>query len=106
MATNKPRFTITLDTTTLNQVLAYKDNNKLSTQSKAIQRLIEIGIKETLHSGQESEGAETALLPDESELIDIYRSLNRDGKSTLIATARGFAGNPAMKEEKYSSETA
>ena len=43
---------------------------------------------------------------DEKELIGIFRVLNSDGKATLLATARGFAGNPAMKEEKRSSETA
>lgn len=43
---------------------------------------------------------------DERELVGIYRALNADGKATLLATARGFAGNPAMKEEKRSSETA
>lgn len=106
MATNKPRFTITLDTATLNQVLAYKESNKLATQSKAIQHLIEIGIRETVCQEQGSEAIEAVLLPEESELVTIYRSLNRDGKFTLLAAARGFAGNPAMREEKYSSETA
>ena len=43
---------------------------------------------------------------EEKELIGIYRSLNMDGKATLLAAARGFAGNPAMTEEKRSSETA
>lgn len=106
MATNKPRFTITLDSMLLNQVLAYKESNKFATQSKAIQMLIEIGIKETLRPGQEPKAVEAVLIPEESELVDIYRSLNRDGKRTLISAARGFVGNPAMKEEKYSSETA
>ena len=106
MSTSKPRFTITLDSATLNQVLAYKEDNRLSTQSKAIQRLIEIGIEETKKAAPPHIASEMLLVPEESELVNIYRSLNRDGKDTLIATARGFAGNPAMKEEKPSSETA
>lgn len=106
MSTSKPRFTITLDSITLNQVLAYKENNRLATQSKAIQKLIEIGIEETKRNVISSAASEMLLTPEESELVSIYRSLNRDGKDTLIATARGFAGNPAMKEEKRSSETA
>lgn len=36
--------------------------------------------------------------PDESELIDIYRSLNVTGRQTLLGTARGLAANPDMKE--------
>lgn len=47
MATDKPRFTITLDEDTLEQVIDYKDQNKLSTQSKAIQKLIKMGIERT-----------------------------------------------------------
>ena len=55
---------------------------------------------------KDDEAVARYLMPEESELVNLYRSLNRDGKSTLLAAARGFAGNPAVREEKYSSETA
>ena len=48
MATDKPRFSITLDYDTMDSVMEYKEKNKLSTQSKAIQRLVEIGLSEIL----------------------------------------------------------
>ena len=35
--------------------------------------------------------------PAESELIDIYRSLNRNGQGILLNTARGLSANPDMK---------
>lgn len=35
---------------------------------------------------------------DEYELLELYRSLNTEGKSMLLSTARAFAGNPAMKK--------
>ena len=44
MATDKPRFSITLDYDTMDEVMEYKKTNHFSTQSKAIQRLIEIGL--------------------------------------------------------------
>ena len=44
MATDKPRFTITLDDDTYAEVLAYKDKHGLATQSKAIRQLVEIGL--------------------------------------------------------------
>lgn len=44
MATDKPRFTITLDEDTFAEVMAYKAKNKLSTQSKAVQRLVALGL--------------------------------------------------------------
>lgn len=45
MATDKPRFTITLPDDVFDQVAQYKVENKISTQSKAIQRLIGIGLE-------------------------------------------------------------
>lgn len=42
--------------------------------------------------------------PDESELIDIYRSLNITGRQTLLGTARGLAANPDMKENGTSKK--
>lgn len=44
MATDKPRFTITLDDDTYAEVMAYKEKNGLATQSKAIRQLVEIGL--------------------------------------------------------------
>ena len=35
----------------------------------------------------------------ESELLSLYRSLNTDGQSLLMATARTYAGNPAMQKD-------
>lgn len=36
---------------------------------------------------------------DEMELLDIYRSMNNDGKNLLLDAARSFAGNPEMKSK-------
>lgn len=71
MATDKPRFSITLDTATMENVMDYKDKNKLSTQSKAIQRLIEIGIREvTVERAVPHTSIET---PVEAQLISAWR---------------------------------
>ena len=39
------------------------------------------------------------LSPAESELLSLYRSLNADGQSLVIMTARTCAGNPAMQKD-------
>ena len=39
------------------------------------------------------------LSPTESELLSLYRSLNADGQSLLMATARTYVGNPAMQKD-------
>ena len=46
MATDLPRFTITLPEDVYQQVSEYKEAQKISTQSKAIQRLIVLGLQE------------------------------------------------------------
>ena len=83
MATDKPRFTITLDPDMLASVLEYKEKNRLSTQSKAIQQLIELGI----HDTQEGSGFVTlALKPDEQTLVEDYRELNKVGREYIRQT--------------------
>lgn len=98
MATEKPRFTITLDPKMLDDVLAYKKDNKLSTQSKAIQRLIEIGIKETLDSH-----TLTTFTPEELQLVSDYRELSPTGKEyirqTIVMAKQSYSGkNDALPE--------
>lgn len=45
--------------------------------------------------------ANIALAPSaaESELLSLYRSLNADGQSLVMITARTCAGNPAMQKD-------
>lgn len=83
MATDKPRFTITLDPELLENVLKYKENNRLSTQSKAIQRLIEIGVRD---AQQNAPAPAPALSPDEKQLVQDYRALNKDGREYIRQT--------------------
>lgn len=39
------------------------------------------------------------LSPEESDLIACYRSVNQDGRSVILGTARAVAGNPEMKKD-------
>ena len=83
MATDKPRFTITLDPEMLGNVLKYKEDNRLSTQSKAIQHLIEIGVRD---AQQNVSSPAPALSPDEAQLVEDYRSLNKEGREYIRQT--------------------
>ena len=49
---------------------------------------------------------ETLLSAQENELVRLFRSLNKNGKSMLMSTARAFSGNPDLKKEGLVSETA
>lgn len=81
MATDKPRFTITLDPALLDRVLDYKDKNHLSTQSKAIQKLVELGIKDMKQS---SPVPALILSEDEQELITKYQQLTDLNKGRVL----------------------
>ena len=50
--------------------------------------------------------SESLLSAQENELLELFRSLNRSGKTMLISTARAFSGNPDMQKEEADSETA
>ena len=83
MATDKPRFSLTLDPDMLAKVLDYKERNHLSTQNKAVQQLIALGIQET----QEGSGLVTfTLKPDEQSLVENYRLLNKEGREYIRQT--------------------
>lgn len=49
---------------------------------------------------------ESLLSAQEAELIHIFRSLNKNGKSMLMSTARAFSGNPDLQKEEVAEETA
>ena len=106
MATDKPRFSITLEPETLEKILAYKKSNHFSTQSKAIQQLIEIGIcdvKSDKLSQSESSSNSVSLSSDEAELLVAYRELSDQGKQYLLQTA-DLARRVYMKKSNYSSD--
>lgn len=99
MATDKPRFSITLEPDMLDRVLEYKEKNRFSTQSKAIQKLIEIGINDVSDSPPP---LKSFLAADEVQLVSDYRELSKPGKEfirqTMAITKVSFAG----KNEPFS----
>lgn len=49
---------------------------------------------------------ESLLSAQESELLHLFRSLNKNGKAMLVSTARAFSGNPDLQKEDAVAETA
>lgn len=49
---------------------------------------------------------EALLSAQENELLRLFRSLNKNGKSMLMSTARAFSGNPDLQKEGAAAETA
>ncbi len=81
MATEKPRLSISMDEKTYEKVLEYKEQNGIATQSKAIIRLMEIGIakmERELEKGKASPYSEEA-----QELAKDYDRLDDHGKRVV-----------------------
>lgn len=65
MATDKPRFSLTIPNDVLAKVEQYQAEQKISTKSKAIHRLIEIGLSESADDPHgTAHGGKTALEAD------------------------------------------
>lgn len=52
MATDKPRFSVTFSDESFDKIQKYKKENNISTQSKAVARLVEIAINEIESEGE------------------------------------------------------
>lgn len=84
MATDKPRFTITLPDDVFDQVAQYKTENKISTQSKAIQKLIGIGL-ESIKEPEQTQRAPSldGLDAEDVEVARDFHALDAPGKKVV-----------------------
>ena len=93
MATDKPRFSITLDYDTMDSVMEYKKTNNLSTQSKAIQRLIEIGLESIVSELGISPApsvSSDSLSPTERRLVSAWRQADEKDRRIVAATLSDY----------------
>lgn len=74
MATDLPRFTITLPEEMYNRVTQYKEEQKISTQSKAIQKLIAVGLESV---------ASKEAKPEPLKIEPKYKQLDSHGRRVV-----------------------
>lgn len=93
MATEKPRFSITIDSETLEQVEDYRHKNRIKTQSKAIIDLVRSGLNEL-----ENELKSNGLSNSAQKMAEDYDKLDSHGR----AAVRGLMDEELnrMEEEK------
>ncbi|MBR0281673.1 MAG: hypothetical protein IJQ81_08790 [Oscillibacter sp.] len=89
--TNKPRFSISLDPELAEKVNEYRFNRRITTQSKAIQRLIKLGFDSMENDGNSASAYETELDNQEHELIRIARELDPSRQELLLQIAEVIA---------------
>lgn len=88
MATDKPRFSVTFTNDSFSKIQKYQKENNISTQSKAVARLVELAINEIeSESSSKKIPSTTEAAPGEKDL-ELFDKL-LDG---LISTGRVIEG--------------
>lgn len=86
MATDKPRFSLTIDDEMLAVVEKYRKDHGISTRSKAIQRLVEAGLDDLTHHGSLPIVRKAPSVSDEAlQVARRYDGLEPDGKGAVRA---------------------
>lgn len=103
MATDKPRFSVTFTDESFQKIQEYKDENNLSTQSKAVAQLVEIAINEL----EKSDDMKIAPLysSEASQLARDYDTLDIHGKKT-VRVVMDEELERMEDEARYQEETA
>lgn len=81
MATEKPRLSISMDEKTYEKVLEYKEQKGIATQSKAIIRLMEIGIAKM--ERELEKGKAPSCSEEVKKVAEDYSSLDHWGKRVV-----------------------
>lgn len=98
MATDKPRFSITLDEPLLERIDAYQLKHSFSTKSRAIQSLLEIGLSDMVSS--EKQKKESPSMPEEDqELLAAVHQLDARDQGKVLGYAESL-----LSAEKYSAK--
>lgn len=104
MATDKPRFTITLSEELYEKVNEYQHSKRFSTQTKAIVDLIERGAKSLgLINGNTLESSNVELIDSHSEITKKYRALDEHGKEVVNSVLSIEYKRCSSLSEKYAA---
>ena len=91
MATVKPRFSVTFTDDSFSKIQKYQKDNNISTQSKAVARLVELAISEIESENSTKESPITVeTAPKDalrSTLLHNFDQLNQEGQERLVETS-------------------
>lgn len=83
MATEKPRFSVTMDEDLMKQVEDYKNKSNLKTTSKAITALVQQGLYELFGDGAIDEKIAPSFSDEAISVAVDYMSLDKWGKQVV-----------------------
>lgn len=92
--TNKPRVSVTMDADLVERIDDYRYNNRISTQSKAVQQLVKLGFQ-SMEGKKPGFIDEAELDQQERELIRIARKLDPPRQELLLRIAAVVAAKDA-----------
>ena len=117
MATDKPRFSITVSEELYNSINEYQHEHRIQTQTKAIVELLKIGIEHILSDSESVSETVTehkvepyvqffeSLTPqDQQKLLEVlqpYKELDLEDRAEVRGELRGTM-NQMLKAPKYS----
>ena len=84
MATDKPRYSITLDERLLEKVESFRFINRYSTRTQATVELIRLGIEKLEESGKSTLAAESEATKKEKNLLEMFWKLDEESQKEVI----------------------
>lgn len=100
MATDRPRYTVSVDDEMFEQIEDFRFEHRYKTRSQATVELIRLGIENLKQEKPELFEGDTPkmlnLSSDEHQLVDDYRSLNAQGQEFIRQTM--YAAKQAYKK--------
>lgn len=97
MATDKPRFTITVSDDTLNEIVHFQHDRNLATRSNAIQQLIKIGIEDLKKQLSDSPNSVSA---EAMEVARAFDAATDREKEMVRLTLDPYMGSPLGRSDK------
>ena len=107
MATDKPRYTVSVDDEMFEKIENFRFENRYKTRSQATVELIRLGIEQIMKKDPNLLPSEvmndSVLTSDEQKLIDDYRDFNDEGKEKVRDYVADLSDNPKYKKCTESS---
>ena len=100
MATEKPRFSVTMEPQMLEKVEDFQHENRMKSQSKAITELVRLGLAE-LENGTKTEKTPSEM-DEADEIAKQYRKLDSHGKGAVKAILN-YESAAAIAEARQAS---
>ena len=86
MATDKPRFSVTFTDDSFNKIQKFQKQNNISTQSKAVARLVELAISEIESEKDKQNSPSTTEAAPGEKVLELFNYIND------ILISMGFIG--------------